>query len=305
MTQPLVSVVISHYGKGEYLKICLDSVIKQSYKKFEIILMLDRPDPESLDQVQRRYVDARLKVFSSVGIGLVQNLNYGVRQAKGKYIVRMDSDDIMMPNRITKQVNFLENNPAYGAVGGGVIQIDECNKEIKKVYYPHRNYLAKMRLGISSPIAHPALTVRQVVMQDAGGYFEDEFPAEDFGLLTRIGVNWKIGNLKEQVIYHRIHQNSVSAKLSEAQLKKTLNIIQSSSGCVKMISKQGTNRAISHSNKVAKLSYIRSWHPKKAVKYFLYLLISSLPKFVIYLGNYRIKAKSASSLEVMEKVNYV
>jgi glycosyltransferase involved in cell wall biosynthesis len=266
---------------------------------------MDRPDPESLDWIYRSYADSRLKVYSEVGIGLVQNLNYGVRHAQGKYIVRMDSDDIMMPNRISKQVNFLENKPAYGAVGGGVIQIDEDNKEIKRIYYPHRNYLAKLRLSASSPIAHPALTVRQVVMEEVGGYLEEEFPAEDFGLLTRMGVNWKIGNLKEQVIYHRIHHNSVSARLSEAQLKKTLSVIESNSGSIKMLLKLGTNRSTLHSSKTGKMRYTLSLSPKKATKFFLYLLISLLPKFMIYLGNHRIKSKRDSSLVEIEKGKHV
>lgn len=285
MNQPLVSILIPHHGNPKFLQECLNSVLTQTYESFEIILMLDRPNDDVLFFLNNYGSDDRLKVYRNLGIGLTENLNLGYKKALGKYIVRFDSDDVMTASRIEKQINFLENNLDYGAVGGAVIRIDEKSRLLDKVYYPSGNFLLKLRLGVSSPIAHPALTIRKDALEKAGGYFEEEFPAEDFGLLNRVGANWKMANLKDVVLYHRVHNGSVSRQLNKEQLRKTLSIIANGAQprrCLPFIEKESNKN---WRFKVLFYFYCLLVQPLKIGKFNVYLLASFFPRIFLKLSS--------------------
>jgi glycosyltransferase involved in cell wall biosynthesis len=262
--------------------------------------MLDRPNDDVHFVLNNYRSDHRLRVYHNLGIGLTENLNIGHKKALGKYIVRIDSDDVMTASRIEKQVNFLENNLDYGAVGGAVIRIDEKSRPIEKVYYPSGDFLVKLRLGVSSPIAHPALTIRKEALEKAGGYFEEEFPAEDFGLLNRVGANWKMANLKDVVLYHRVHNESVSSQLNKEQLRKTLSIIAKGAQprrCWPAIEKKSKKN---WRFKVQFYFYCLLVQPLKTAKFSAYLLASFFPRIFLKLG----RIKQNKRVTSVVRINY-
>jgi glycosyltransferase involved in cell wall biosynthesis len=260
--------------------------------------MLDRPKEDVHFFLKNYGSDQRLTVYRNLGIGLTENLNLGYEKALGKYIVRFDSDDVMTPSRIEKQVDFLENNLDYGAVGGAVIRIDEKSRLLEKIYYPSGNFLLKLRLGMSSPIAHSALTIRKEALVKAGGYFEEEFPAEDFGLLNRVGANWKMANLKDVVLYHRIHNESVSRQLNKEQLRKTLSIITNGAQprkCWSFIEKE-SNR--NWRFKVLFYFYCLLVQPLKIGKFSVYLFASFFPRNFLKLSRIQQSKRVTSTVRI-------
>ena len=117
MTSPLVSVVLSAFNDENFLRSSIESILNQSYEDFEFIIVNDGSTDGS-QAIIESYDDNRIKlVRNSENIFLAASLNKGIRLSKGKYIARMDSDDIAHPDRFSKQVEFLESNSDYGLCG--------------------------------------------------------------------------------------------------------------------------------------------------------------------------------------------
>ena len=131
-SNPLVSIVIPVHNGEKYIKEAIDSCLKQSYPTLEIIVVDDKSTDNTLT-ILREYeqVDSRIKVLAvekQNGLGNV--INIGIKESNGKYIARMDSDDVMYQDRIVKQVEYLENNPNCVAAGGQIDIIDENSNVI-------------------------------------------------------------------------------------------------------------------------------------------------------------------------------
>lgn len=106
---PLVSVVMSCYNSEKYLKEAIDSILNQSYKNFEFIIWNDG-SKDSSEDIIKEYTDSRIRYFFHENTGLGTALNLACKEAKGKYIARMDSDDISLPTRLEEEVDYLENH---------------------------------------------------------------------------------------------------------------------------------------------------------------------------------------------------
>jgi len=171
-TNPLVSIVIPVHNGEKYIKESIDSCLAQTYDNIEIIVVDDKSTDSTLE-ILKEYGEkiTVLPVEKQNGLGNV--INIGIRASKGKYIARMDADDIMYPDRILKQVEYLERHPNCVAVGG---QIDIIN-EVSEIT-GHREYalddkdLKKNRF-LFQPFAHPAVTLRQSTLEEIGLYPED------------------------------------------------------------------------------------------------------------------------------------
>ncbi len=108
---PKISVVMPVYNtKEEWLREAIESILNQSYKDFEFIIIDDGSD-KSIEPIVNSYNDARIVLIRQENLGIAKSLNYGFKISKGEYIARMDSDDISLPERFEKQVNFLDKNP--------------------------------------------------------------------------------------------------------------------------------------------------------------------------------------------------
>ena len=134
MEKVLVTVLLPVYNNPN-INLCIDSVLKQSYKDFEL-LIIDNASTDNTVEVIKSYDDPRIKlVINEENIGPTGSLNKGVNLINTKYIARIDADDLMLENRLEKQVRFLENNPEYGIVGSWTRHIDTNNNlyEINKL----------------------------------------------------------------------------------------------------------------------------------------------------------------------------
>ena len=157
---PLVSVLLPVYNGGMFLKDSIESILNQTYENIEIIVINDNSEDNS-EEVIQSFKETNIKYHrNKENLGLIETLNLGVSLSSGKYIVRIDQDDIALPERIEKQVFYLENNPGC-IVCGSYIQLIKKNvltNEIVK-YYTNNDDI-KFSLLFYSPFAHPAVAIK-------------------------------------------------------------------------------------------------------------------------------------------------
>ncbi|MBW3110294.1 glycosyltransferase [Bacillus sp. MCCB 382] len=207
---------MSTYNEKESdLRASIDSILNQTYKNLEFIIVLDNPDNSSILDILKEYerVDRRVKVIiNEINIGLAPSLNKGISIAKGRYVARMDADDISFPDRLEKQLNYIEEKD-YDLVATNKIEIDENGKVIsKKPLFAMNPENVKKILPYNCFITHPSVLIKKEVLENLHGY-RDVPSAEDYDLWLRMIQNgYKLGILNEYLIYYRIRMDSISRK---------------------------------------------------------------------------------------------
>lgn len=209
---PLVSVIIPCYNAELFVKEALDSILNQSYRHLEVLCIDDCSKDKTLS-ILYEYAqnDSRVKVFTNpVNMKLAAALNIGLEHAHGKYIARMDADDISVFNRIELQVEFLERNPQIDICGGQCIIIDKYGYRLGKMEYLLSNDELKPVLLFDSCFAHPSVLFRKSIYESIGGY-EELMPIEDLEYWIRMSMNgFKMANLSCVLLYYRVHGNNVT-----------------------------------------------------------------------------------------------
>lgn len=199
------------------------SILNQSFRDFEFIVMADDPsDKTSATLEHYKLADARMSIYHQDGHGLAAALNEGCRLARGKYVARMDADDVSFPNRLEKQVNLLEGNPRVAVVGGAIDVINSEGIHIDRFSYPASNEQIQRALLHSNCIAHPTVVMRKDVHHAIGGYRKMFLHAEDYDLWLRIAEHFELANLVDPVLEYRIHPHQVYFRDPEQQALSTL-----------------------------------------------------------------------------------
>ena len=210
----LVSIIMSSYKEEEiFLRQAIESILNQSYKDFEYIIILDNPDNNLHIRIIKEYanLDKRIKFYvNEKNMGLTASLNKGLGLAKGKYICRMDADDISINKRIENQKRYLEENN-YDLIGGISQMIDENGKSIysiKKV--PTNMDKIKKALRYNQIISHPTWFGKKEVFEKLNGYRNMPL-CEDYDFTLRAVLNgYKISNIDETVLKYRMTSSSIS-----------------------------------------------------------------------------------------------
>ena len=211
--------------KDSYLRKAIESILNQTYKSFEFVIIGDTPpsDRERVFGIIEEYAsqDDRISFYPNVvNIGLTKSLNIGLGYCTGKYIARMDADDISFPSRLAKQVAFMESNPRFLASGANCEIIDENDQTTGRRYNfnPSSN---RLRLNIlkGSIIMHPLAIFRRIINGKEVRYDESFKYAQDYALWAWILQYGEISSIEEVLLYYRISENQIStAHLSEQQL---------------------------------------------------------------------------------------
>ena len=220
--EPLVSVIIP-CNNSMYLKECLRSVFEQYYSNLEIIVVDDGAN--DCHDIAKLMNDYRLKVIRNLhNKGIVYSLNKGISYANGKYIARIDADDHMLPDRLTKQVAYLEAHPECGIMGGSHMVINEKGKPVCLVPYPETDAEIKFSRFFMNPLSHPTVTIRHSVLRQ--NKYRNSYPyCEDYDLWMRLAKRCKMHNLPDCVTEYRIHKESCSTKNSKEQKENSLKLV--------------------------------------------------------------------------------
>ena len=219
---PFVSVIMSVYDGHKYLGQTIESVLGQTYRYFEFIIIDDGSSDGSLDIIQSyKEKDSRIILIQNeTNIGLALSLNKGIQIAQGKYLARMDADDICLPDRFKMQVEFLEQNPGIWILGCNVFHIDEQGEIIKEgKYATDSNDLRwNMLFGKSGVICHPCVMMVAEKIRESGLY-DDVRSSQDLELFSRFILldPLPLFNLQIPLVKCRWHSNSFSIKHAKLQ----------------------------------------------------------------------------------------
>ena len=201
---PTVSILMPIYKTAPYLREAMDSILSQTFSDYELIILNDC-SPDNADEILDTYADSRIVRYKGEkNVGLSNILNVGIEMARGKYIARMDSDDVSLPDRLRIQVDYMEAHPDIDLVSVGMqlfgakddIWVRETNPEKVKI-----NAL------FHSPILHASSVWRRERFEENGLRFRQEMvPSEDYDLWTRALVKGlKLVNLPQVLYKYRIH----------------------------------------------------------------------------------------------------
>jgi glycosyltransferase involved in cell wall biosynthesis len=200
-SNPSVSVVLPAYNAAEYIKSAVVSILNQTYKDIELIVINDGSTDETLQiLLGLQKLDSRLLIISRENRGLVRSLNEGMAAARGAWIARMDADDISKPNRIQKQITYAEEQK-LDICGAYVRTFGFCRPNIRK--YPVTSAGANLQLAFNTCFAHPTIIGRAEVLKE-NPYSERFDKIEDYELWTRLAVKgFRLGNVPEVLLHYR------------------------------------------------------------------------------------------------------
>lgn len=217
-TSPAVTVLMSVFNGEEYLRKAIESILGQTFSDFEFLIINDGSTDDTgsiLEHEAKR--DARIKFFEQDNQGLVASLNFGLSNARGQLIARIDADDIAYPLRLEKQVAYMNDHPELLALGSAITLIDEKGRTVKEINYPTGTNKVKSAMMLGSKLAHPTVMMRREQVIQAGAYREACRHAEDYDLWLRLLEIGKIDNLDEPLLYYREHDKKISVTESFAQ----------------------------------------------------------------------------------------
>jgi len=209
---PKVTVFIPVYNREKYVGEAIESILAQTFSDFEILLVDDGSTDHSVDKI-RSFSDPRIRlVFNEGNLGIPKTRNKGVELARGQYMAMLDSDDRAYPERLEKQVAFLETHPEYAQVGSWCRMMDAQGRVLKKIKRQpelpddiHAQFLFRCAMSNRSIMA------RTAILQEYG--YRNDFPrCQDYELHVRLAKKYKLGNLPECLVYGRIHPQQITGQ---------------------------------------------------------------------------------------------
>lgn len=204
MNTPKISVIMSVYNGMPYLEEATESVLNQTYKNFEFIIVDDASTDQSWKYL-KSIKDKRIKLIKNKkNLGLAASLNIALRQAQGDYVARMDADDVSLPNRFEEQVKFLLKNPSIDLCGTWVDLINEHGTIIGEKKFPTDPQKLKKAITWYAPVVHPTYFGRKFFFEKIGGYNIDYDFAEDYDLLSRARAKFRITNVPKKLLLWRL-----------------------------------------------------------------------------------------------------
>lgn len=222
---PLISVVMPVYNIEHYVGSAIESILNQTYKKFEFIIIDDASSDSTRNILKKvRAKDKRIILIRNrKNLGVTKSLNKALKLVKGKYIIRMDADDWSYPDRFELQVKLMEDHPDV-VVSGSYIEVCDSNLRTKYIRkYKIDDSSIRKHLFRYSPFAHAA-TIWQAKVLKKERYNEVITVSQDYELYFRVGKIGKFMNLSKPLLKLRMHEGAVSVIKSDLQSKNTILI---------------------------------------------------------------------------------
>lgn len=220
---PKISVIMPVYNGEKYLKEAIDSILKQTFSDFELLLINDG-STDSTEAIIKSYDDVRMiYIKNEKNLGLIKTLNKGLDLAKGEFIARMDQDDIALPTRFEKQINIFHKNPDIGVCGTWFTCFGEGIKE-KTLQHPVNSESIKINLLGRSSLGHPTVMLRKSAMENLR-YDENYQSAEDYEFWVSLSRVTRLYNIPESLLKYRVHQTNISVVENSLQSQTAKKII--------------------------------------------------------------------------------
>ncbi|MBB4036141.1 glycosyltransferase involved in cell wall biosynthesis [Dysgonomonas hofstadii] len=230
MSNPLVSVLIPCYNVEKFVEESVNSILNQTYTHIEVIAINDCSTDrtgEILYSLAKE--DPRITVISNEeNLKLIKTLNKGIKLCSGEYIARMDSDDIALPTRIEKEVDFLEKNKDHDIVSTLFYAFRSENPNRKDLHHsPLTDEELRAFILFKSGICHPAVMIRKRVFTELGLSFEQEYlHVEDYALWSKAIYNTRLANIGEPLLLYRVHQHQISSLYEDVQTENKKKVFK-------------------------------------------------------------------------------
>lgn len=219
----LISVVMPVYNSQQYLSEAIESILNQTFSNFEFIIINDGSTDKS-EEIILSYTDKRIVyIKNATNLQIVESLNKGLSIAKGKYIARMDADDISLPQRLKKQFLFMEKNPNIAVLGSWYETFGDSHEIFRPL---PSDCEIKTKLLFDSPFSHPTVMFRASSLMHFS-YTNQYNKAEDYALWISMSPTCTFANLPEVLLMYRYHQNQTMKQYSTFQqnIAKHLRVI--------------------------------------------------------------------------------
>ena len=226
--EPKITVIMSVFNGSEFLAESIQSILDQTFKEFEFIIVDDGSTDNSLDIIRSfESADSRIKVISKLNEGLAKSLNTAISISKGEYIARMDADDISYKNRLEKQYEFMQKNKSIDLCGCSMDIIDELgNVTSEKIQTSNNHEILKKRF-FQSPILHITFFGKKLFFLKNNGYREEFKYAQDYDLVMRgIDAGAKICNIKHKLVQYRDYKQKIEPEKFIQQFRMTELIVK-------------------------------------------------------------------------------
>ncbi|MBN8702665.1 MAG: glycosyltransferase family 2 protein [Bacteroidetes bacterium] len=214
---PEITVLMPVFNSEKYLREAIDSILSQSYTDFELIV-IDDGSTDNSNKIIRSFTDKRIRLIeNTTNLGLISTLNKGFSLAKGNYIARMDADDISLPNRLKKQISYLQKNSTCAVCATNNKYLFK-QKTISTNNWFTSNEIAPLLL-FTATIAHPTVMMRTDFIKKNNLQYDTNFKhAEDYKLWTDVIINkGEIHLLEEELLLYRIHDTQITSTKTEEQ----------------------------------------------------------------------------------------
>jgi glycosyltransferase involved in cell wall biosynthesis len=277
---PPITVLMPAYNCEKYIGIAIDSVLRQTYGDFELLIVNDG-STDGTQKVIESYSDRRIAVINKINGGVSSALNTGLAAARGKYIARFDADDICVPERLQKQYDFMRTHPEYIMVGSDVDYITEEGDYIFTYANPwHTNEEITAKIMEHCPFVHSSVMYVKDAVLSLGGYEIKAHTFEDYYLWTKLVRVGKVCNMNEPLIKVRFNASSVTidekdhesifAKLKSKALRTGEISDEEGKAILESIRKLDRRKKESSYNRMLGKKFLwNNYQPRKARRYLL------------------------------------
>ncbi|OGZ02428.1 MAG: hypothetical protein A2430_02025 [Candidatus Liptonbacteria bacterium RIFOXYC1_FULL_36_8] len=219
--KPKISVLMSVYNGKKYLKEAIDSILNQTFRDFEFIIINDGSTDTTAD-ILSSYSDPRLKIITNpVNLDLTKSLNIGLNLAKGEFIARQDADDLSLPNRLEKQLSFMEKNKDISLIGSWAKIIDNKGQFVKNNYSPSDSDFLKFQINfIKNPLIHSSIFFKRDILKEVKQYDKNFIYAQDFSFYSKIIRKYKISVVPQILIKYRDHAETISRTTNKLEIQR-------------------------------------------------------------------------------------
>jgi glycosyltransferase involved in cell wall biosynthesis len=223
---PAISVLLSVYNAERYVGFAIKSILQQTFKNFELIIVDDSSSDKSWKIIKKYSEQDRriVAIRNKYNLGGCKTLNRALLLARGRYIARADHDDWSYPDRLEKQFKFMELHSEIGIVGGVMEIINETGKVMGKRKYNLSDDKIRRKIFRYSPFSHPLVMIRKSILDRVGHYNPAFAPADDYELYLRIGKISKFANLPDTLLKYRVITNSMTYNLTKKMELATLRV---------------------------------------------------------------------------------
>ena len=226
---PLISVLMSNFNTDEeYLREAIESILDQTFTDFEFIIVDDASTDDSLSVIESySRSDKRISILKNdTNLGLAASLNRGLEKATGKYIARTDSDDIYFPERLEKQIEWMQAHPDYIVCGTWFEKIGDGSGFYNKKIPDHETYRIRLLFDNNPAIPHTSAMFNNELLKKYKITYDDKYRyAQDYRMWTKCSQVAKIGIIESILLYVRINPKGISvAKSKEQDIFTRMNI---------------------------------------------------------------------------------